>query len=275
MIRGIYTACSGMGTQQARMDILSNNLVNSTTNGYKADEVIQKSFPQLLLVQQAQRQAGGLSPGRWEYVGRTNQGAAVKQVVTNFTPGPAQETGSFNHLALTQQNCFFVINSPAADQPARELYTRDGVFQVDSEGYLVSSRGDRVLGERGPIQVGGERFVVSREGMVSTAEGEIDRLYLVQFDDPAALIKTGGNCYTAPAGKARQAGTPHPNPPPSRGREGWGVVLQGYLERSNVNLVAEMANMISIVRAYEANQRGLQAHNELLGLAVNQVGSLK
>jgi len=112
-----------------------------------------------LLVQQGQRQAGGLPPGRWEYIGRTNQGVAVKQVVTNFTPGPVQETGSFNHLVLTQRNCFFVVNSPTADQPARELYTRDGVFQVDSKGYLV------------------------------------------RFDDPAVLVKTGGNCYAAPAGR--------------------------------------------------------------------------
>ncbi|MCL6447159.1 MAG: flagellar hook-basal body protein [Armatimonadetes bacterium] len=262
MLRGIYTAGAGMGVEQAQMDTLANNLINVATNGYKKDRVVQMPFPQLLLVQRQQETVPGVSAG-WEYTGRTNQGAAVRRVETNFAPGLVQETKEPTHLALLNQNCFFAINAPAPDDPARELYTRDGEFSLDGEGYLVTARGERVLGENGPIFLGEERdFFISEEGIVSTPrQGEIDRLRLVEFADLTVLSKTGDNCFAAPPGAA----VPAPNP----------RVRQGFLERSNVNVTAEMVNVITALRAYEANSRVLQAHNDLLGLAVNQVGALK
>jgi len=262
MLRGIYTAGAGMGVEQAQMDVLSNNLVNAATNGYKKDRAVQLPFSQLLLVQRQQETVPGVNAG-WVSVGLTNQGAAVRRVETNFAPGLLQETKEPAHLALLGENCFFAVNAPAPGDPARELYTRDGEFFVDGEGYLVTARGERVLGENGPVFLGEERdFFVSETGVVSTPrQGEIARLRLVEFADPAGLQKTGGNCFAAPPGAAAPALNPQ--------------VRQGFLERSNVNVTAEMISVITVLRAYEANSRVLQAQNDLLGLAVNQVGSLR
>lgn len=262
MIRGLYTAGAGMGVEQARLDALANNLLNATTSGYKKDRVVQTPFPQLLLVQRQQETIGGL-PARWEFVGLSNQGAAVRRVVTDFASGLIQETGEFTDLALANRNCFFTVSAPTPGDPARELYTRDGAFSIDGEGYLVTARGERVLGETGPVYIGEEGiFSVSAEGVIATpGQGEIDRLRLVEFADPAVLNKTGNNSFTAPPGAGQPAADPQ--------------VRQGFLERSNVSMAAEMVGLITVVRAYEANSRILQAHNDLLGLAVNQVGSLK
>lgn len=261
MLRGIYTAGAGMGVEQARLDALANNLINATTNGYKKDKVVQTPFPQLFLVQRRQEPLPAI-PAGWEYVGLSNQGAAVSQVVTDFTPGLLQETKGFTHLALVNENCFFVISSPTPENPARELYTRDGAFALDGEGYLVTSRGERVLGNNGPLVIGEREFSVSPEGVIYTPQqGETGRLRLVEFADLAVLNKTGNNCYAAPPGAALPATNPQ--------------VRQGFLERSNVQLAAEMVNMITAIRAYETNSRVLQAQNDLLGLAINQVGSLK
>lgn len=261
MIRGIYSAGAGMGVEQARLDAFSNNLVNATTNGYKKDRMVQSPFPQLFLVFK-QQAASGNFPSRWKRVGRTNQGAAINRAVTDFSPGLLQETGEFYHLALENQHCFFVVSLPTPQEPFRELYTRDGAFTVDGEGYLVTLRGERVLGENGSIYIGEEKFSVTGEGVIQTAgRGVIDRLRLVEFADLTVLNKTGDNSFVSPAGAAVPAANPG--------------VRQGFLEQSNVHVAAEIVNMIAVVRAYEANSRVLQAHNDLLGLAVNQVGSLK
>lgn len=261
MIRGIYTSCAGMGTQQACMETLSNNLVNASTHGYKADKIIQTPFFKILLAQ-SQSQPESLLPGGWEYLGTINQGAVVRQVPVNFAPGQIEVTGNDNHLAISSPDCFYMISSPTLDEPDRVLFTRDGVFHVDGEGYLVNARENRVQGMNGDIKVGIERFIVNRDGVISTVDGvEIDKLNIAQFKDLSVLVKDGGNCFTAPAGSEQEAVDP--------------VIQQGCLECSNVDLADGMASMISIVRSYEANQRSLQAQNELLGLAVNKVGSLR
>jgi len=195
-------------------------------------------------------------------LGNSNQGAAVTRSVTDFSTGPMVKTDIFSHLALGNRNCFFVLSSPTPEDPQRVVYTRDGAFTLDAGGYLVNSRGERVLGEGGPLLVEGERFSVSGEGVLFSPGGdELGRLRVVEFADPAVLRKAGNNCFTAPPG----ADLPAANPD----------VRQGFLERSNVDLAAEMVDVVSCTRAYEANARILQAHDDLLGLAINKVGTLK
>lgn len=256
MIRGIYTAASGLGVQQARLDVLANNLSNASTSGFKADGVIQKPFPELLLVEQQDQ--GSVATGtRWRYVGTTNQGADVARVVTNFAPGPLKPTGKNTHLALATTNTFLVVQTPHG-----ERYTRDGDLAIDGEGYLVDSRGNRVLGETGPVQVENDDFRITAGGeIILPGQGTIDRLRIVQFAVLNLLAKTGDNYYTAPAGSARPAANPE--------------VRQSYLEGANVDPAASMVQLVSAIRSYEANQRLLQAEDQLLDLAVNRVGALR
>jgi flagellar basal-body rod protein FlgG len=255
VIRGLYTAATGLGVQQARLDVLAANLANASTSGFKADNVVQKPFPELLLVEQ-QEGAFRTGPG-WRYVGTTNQGAAVARVVTNFSPGALRPTGRSTHLALTDPGAFLAVQTPRG-----ELYTRDGNLGVDGEGYLVDSRGNRVLGEAGPVRVGTDDFQVTAGGeIIRPGQGTVGRLRIVRFADLNLLTKTGDNYFAAPAGSARPAASPE--------------VRQGFLEGSNVDPAASMVQLVSAARSYEANQRILQAQDQLLDLAVNRVGALR
>lgn len=259
MIRGIYTAAAGLDVQSARLDVISNNVANVATVGFKTDQVTQKSFPGLLLVASQPRPGDvPVGPG-WRPVGVINQGAAVSGVFTDFAPGALQGTGKTTSLALTAPDSFFAVADPA--NPGGEIYTRDGDFAVNARGYLVDDRGRQVLGVNGPIQVNGSNFQVARDGQVSASGRPLDRLRIMQFNNPAVLVKVGDNCFRAPAGAALPAANPG--------------VRQGYLEGSNVNTGAAMAGMVSALRAYETNQQTLQEENHLLDLAINQVGVLR
>ncbi|OAT79917.1 flagellar hook-basal body protein [Desulfotomaculum copahuensis] len=259
MIRGIYTAAAGLDVQSARLDVISNNVANIATAGFKTDNVTQKTFPDLLLVE-SQPRPGDVPVGpSWRPVGVINQGAAVNGVYTDFTPGALQGTGKSTSLALTAPDSFFTVADPA--NPGGVLYTRDGDFAVDAGGYLVDARGRRVLGVNGPVQVNNANFQVDRNGRITVSGQPLDQLRIVQFNNPAGLVKTGDNYFRAPAGAAQPAVNPG--------------VRQGYLEGSNVNAGAAMAGMVSALRAYESNQQTLQTENHLLDLAINQVGVLR
>lgn len=259
MIRGIYTAASGMGVLQARMDTTSNNLANVSTPGFKQDRVLSVSFPDLMLQEKVRFSVGKMGIGGWSPVGRTNQGVAVAGVFTDHSAGILKETQRETDLALSGEG-FFAFEVPEEGQ-TRVLYSRDGELHRDAEGYLVNSRGHRLLGENGPVQVGSGGFAVSPEGVITTDAGEEIRLLIVDFPDKTKLVKEGEGCFSAPAGEETDAGNPG--------------AVQGYLEQSNVDISAEVVNMIEIVRAYEATQKLVQAQDELLDRAINRVGVVK
>lgn len=249
MIRGLYIAATGMLAEQTRADITANNLANLNTGGYKKDVAVFRSFPELLVQRINDPQDGGARP----VLGSLSGGAVVDEVLTSFAPGVLKETGQPLDLALEGGN-FFVLQTPAGLR-----YTRNGAFTLDGEGYIVNSDGYRLLGENGPIQVRGQKIEVNRDGTVVVDGQPVDRLLLVSFANPRDLQKAGNNLFIGV------------NPQPAVA----GRVLQGYLEGSNVNAITEMIDMITIMRAYEANQRMIQAQDSILDKAVNQVGSLR
>lgn len=259
MIRGIFTAASGLGVLQARMDATSNNLANISTTGFKQDRVQSAAFPDLMLQEKVRVSVGRHGMGGWSTVGLTNQGVVVTGVITDHSPGVLQETGKETDLALPGEG-FFAFQAGGQGE-GRILYSRDGELHRDSEGYLVNSRGHRILGEGGPVQVGGGNFTVGPDGVVNTADNSQVKLLVVDFADKTKLVKEGNGYFSAPAGEGAAAGKPG--------------VAQGFLEKSNVDVSSEMVNMIEIMRAYEAGQKLIQAQDDLLGSVINQVGTVK
>lgn len=244
MVRGLYTAASGMLVQSMNNDVLSNNLANVDTAGFHRQTNQVKAFPDMLIARQFKNEH--------QVIGRMGTGAVVIDSKISFTPGRIQNTGNALDLAIVGTG-FFAINTSSST-----CFTRDGRFTLDANGYLVNLEGNQVLGENGPIYIGDGTVEISSEGIV-TVNGEIvDRLLLVEFPNQENLQKQGSNLYIA----TEEAGLP---------AAFQGTVIQGSLEMANVNVVKEMVNLIEVQRTYEANAKVVQAYDEILGKAVNEI----
>lgn len=263
MIRGLYCAAAGMDVQQAKVESISNNLTNATTPGFKAENIQVQSFPEVLLIQQGgpKRQLGAMALDAPQEIGFAGMGALVTGVPIDHAPGAVQETGKATDIMLKGPG-FFAVNAPAEGEPGRVCYTRNGAFKVDQEGYLYVGSGYRVLGQAGAIRVEDTEFNVAPDGTIESGGVAVDKLRLVEFDDVNVLRKEAGGIYVDVEGTGgRQASLT--------------AVDQGFLERSNVNVVDEMVGLVSVMRSYEANQRLIQVYDEQLAKTVNQVGSLR
>lgn len=276
MLRGLYTAASGMLAQATRLDLETNNLANAGTTGYKADQAELLSFPSIFL-----HRVGGMEgdpapatplgtpirtrPEGMERmpfrrpapVGPLGTGVYVEGVYTSFRQGPLRFTGNALDLALEGPG-FFAVETPAGIR-----YTRAGAFRLDAEGYLADMTGNRVLGLDGPIAVGGEEpVVVTQEGAIFQGDAQVGQLLLVDFADPdTELAKQGANLF-APTEEAIPL-------PAERVR-----VSQGMLEGSAVNVVESLVRLIELQRAYDSSQRVVRAYDETLGQAVNELAKI-
>lgn len=246
MIRGIYTSGLGMTRETKRLDVISNNLANASTTGFKSDGTIQGTFKKQL----ADVMVSGSK------IDIANYTPDVVNSYTNFTQGSLSSTGNATDLSITNDDyAFFAVEN----KDGEELYTRDGGFTIDKDRYLVTTEGYKVLGEKGYINLGNNDFAVSASGDITDLTGGIlDRLKIVSFENPEALSKIGDNLLMAGENAVS--------------RDFKGEIQQGFLEMSNVNTVNEMINMITVSRAYEANQKVLQTQDEMLGRAVSDVG---
>jgi flagellar basal-body rod protein FlgF len=247
LLRGIYTAASGMLAQALKTDVLANNLANVDTPGYRRETTIVEAFPTQLLMREEKRQ--------YTPIGTLGTGVLAVGVHNSFLPGRIYTTGNPLDVALAGHGFF------AIDTPGQRSYTRDGSFTINAGGWLVTQDGFRVLGENGPIYIGdAKEILIDSEGVV-TVDGEVrDRLLIVEFLDRGGLVKQGGNRYTA----TPDAGMPF------RYRS---TVIQGSLEMANVNTVREMVNLIEVQRAYESSQKVIQAFDETLGKLINVIGT--
>ncbi|MFY9176587.1 MAG: flagellar basal-body rod protein FlgF [Caldicoprobacterales bacterium] len=249
MIRGLYTAATGMIHQRNKLDSIANNLANTNTRGYKKDDIVSRSFNDELLLRISKNQ----SP---RALGPINHGVYAERVTTFFQDGPLQQTGLTTDLALQGEGFFTIIRD------GQELYTRDGTFKVNDEGILVTMEGHVVAGENGPIQVGQEDFEIDIHGYIWQGYNLVDRLQLVNFEDNNALEKVGDNLFA------------NNNPGENPAIVFDGQVFQGYAELSNVELVDEISDMITVARTYEANMRILQMMDNVLSKTVNEVGTV-
>ena len=267
MIKGLYTAASGMLSRQIDMDVLSNNLANLDTPGFKKDVTVNRSFKEFLthrLNDNTLNVKGSIYDYR-PFIGRLGTGVGVDEIATIHQQGTLKETGNTLDFAL-EGNGFFAIETPGG-----EKYSRNGVFTLDRNGFLVTANGDFVLATSGRIQIessatGGEQKpIVSEDGRILVGEGgerrELGQFRIVDFKDRSGLRKIGDSLYesTPQSGDPREISATTP-------------VKQGFVEKSNVNVILEMVKMIQTSRIYEANSRAIRTHDDTLNRAINQVG---
>ena len=196
-----------------------------------------------------------------EGIGKMSLGVKIGENYTDYSQGSFKETGNTYDLALAG-NGFFTISYTDKKGNTSEKYTRDGEFTMDSEGYLRTLEGDYVQGEGGNIMIPVETSEVSiRDNGDIYADGEyVDSLRIVDFEDYNNIEKFGENLYNVVDGATETEST--------------AAVKQGYLEMSNINVVKEMVEMITISRAYESNQKLIQTEDDMLDKSVNQVGKV-
>lgn len=273
MLRGFYTAATGMMAQQRKQEVLSNNMTNALTPGYKQDQASLKAFPELLIHRMENQQIPTRSQSQVRTmleIGAINTGVYVHETIPDFTQGSLQQTDMTTDMALVQTetpdengSIFFTIQNGDGDV----RYTRNGNFTVDGEGNLTTNAGYYVLDNAGnPINTDGLEFEVTPEGFVQIGEQNIP-LGVVYSNDPNQLVKNEEDLFElAEDAEALVVA-----------RETAGLqfnVQQGYLEGSNVDQAETMTEMMQAYRAFEANQKVVQAYDRSLDKAVNEIARL-
>lgn len=365
MLRGLYTATSAMETSQKKIDVISNNMANVNTTGFKRDVVISQSFPETLiskingqlpaepykknLTVEVQKDGeayllsteggyftaegplgvsynsstsfgiddegylrtfsrdidGKINTSQGNYIldangervqvegrdidinqlgqleanggtvnlvyrvntnpnsniiGTINSGLRLDKIQTYFTQGKLEETGTPLDIAIDGQG-FFVV-----DTPQGEMYTRNGNFSLNDRGEIVTKEGYLLLGESGPIVLEGDfqidDFRVTEYGEIILNNEIVDEIEIVYIRNTNDLRKYGEGYYQIEEGREGDFDTFE------------GKVVQGYLEGSNINSIEEMVDMITTLRLYEANQKVVQAYDETLQRAVNDIGKV-
>ena len=263
MIRGLYTAVSGLVTQEAKMDVISNNIANVDTTGFKGDDLHVKKFDDVL-IQSCDRNWGNNS--NKTTIGNLSLGSRIDETTTDFKQGDFQDTGNQTDFAIDGRG-FFTLrrNDGTASQT---YYSRNGHFHVNSNGLLVNDSGDFLLDSNGnTINVGGNEFNCDENGNLTIANNPNKiKLNIADFntnmpvkDAYKNLIKIGDNAY-------KTTDTPQISN---------ATVKQNSLEKSNIDPTTQMVNMISVMRTFESNQKMVQYMDETIGKAVNEVGSIR
>lgn len=254
MIRSLWISKTGLDAQQIQMDVIANNLANVSTNGFKRSRAV---FEDLLY--QTLRQPGAQSSQQTQIPSGLQIGTGVRPVAAEriHTQGNLQLTSNQLDVAI-QGAGFFQVQMP----DGTTAYSRDGSFQMDSQGQLVTSSGFPIQPAL-TIPANAINVSIGRDGIVSVTQPgvaapvQIGSLQLATFINPAGLQSLGENLYQETA----SSGTPSTNVP---GTNGSGLLNQNYVETSNVNVVEEMVNMIQTQRAYEINSKAITTSNEML-----------
>ncbi|RCW44846.1 flagellar hook-basal body protein [Paenibacillus prosopidis] len=287
MLRGLYTAASGMISQQRRHDTVTNNISNINTPGYKQTNAVTRSFPEMLL------SLTGAGPENAATLGKLTSGVFAEESLSIHLQGDLTQTNNSSDFALIsnievdgmafdasgknvgpdgevtfQPQAFFTIQ----DQNGEIRYTRGGKFMLTEQGFLMTSDGSNVLGtDERPIQlpvgVSLDSLILTDDQRFIDADGQDAgvQLLISRVDNPNQLVREGnGNFrFAAQDGEARAIN-------PGERVE----VRQGYVERSNVDPAQAAVDLMAALRAYEANQKVIQFYDQTLSKAVNDVGRI-
>ena len=312
MWRGLYTAATGMITETKRTDVIANNLANAATTGYKRDKAIHREFEAMLIRRYYDHEDGGLvgmepnsqtdyntnmidvtrfkgfdaDPFYRPNIGRLGLGDYIDEIAVDHIQGPIETTGNELDLAIGGEG-FFTIQSPEGIR-----YTRNGAFFRNAQGFIQDIRGYNLLDAQGqPIKIPRDMFnkdiVIADDGGVYVKGDEVEpweedpiqnittgnqgnrqliaQIQLVNFEDRLALRKQGDNLFYAVADAEGNLAQPVASD---------AVIIQGALEKSNVQIVREMVELIHNHRMYEANAKAVTTQDSMLDKSVNEVGPI-
>jgi len=257
----LWAAKTGLDAQQTSLSVVSNNLANANTTGFKKGRVVFED----LLYQNVSQVGGSTSQGTQAASGLT-LGTGVRVVATekNFAQGAMNQTNNPLDMAINGRGFFQVLMPDGST-----AYTRAGDFQLNNQGQIVTSSG-YVLQPAITIPTGVQSVTIGRDGVVTVVQPgsntptQVGSIQLVDFVNPAGLQPRGENLYTESASSGTaQSGTP--------GLNGLGTLSQAFVEGSNVNVVEEMVNMIETQRAYEMNTKAIQTADQMLQYLSNNV----
>ncbi len=260
MIRSLWTATTGMTSQQLNMDVIAHNLANASTTGYKRSRANFQDLMYQTLVAPGSQTANDSQVPSGMQIGMGAKSVSVEKV---FAQGEFTETGNPLDLAVEGKGFFKIMKG------SDEVYTRAGSFKLDKDGFVCDADGNRLQPEFSipaeavnvSIEPGGTVSVTDQSGTVIATEN----LKLYSFQNPAGLLSIGRNYFRATeASGDEQEGDP--------GIDGFGTLLSGYLENSNISVVEEMVKMIIGQRAYEANSKIIKTSDEMLQIANNVKG---
>ncbi|MFK2825595.1 flagellar hook-basal body protein [Bacillus sp. B190/17] len=275
MFRGFYTAASGMIAQQRRTEMLSNNMSNAHTPGYKADQSSVRAFPEMLL----QRIDQVPIPVRRKlnlpfepHIGALNTGVYVQETIPNFAQGDLRETGFKTDVALLDVNVpvnedtgqsgmtFYKIQG----QDGIQRYTRNGNFTLDASGFLTTASGHYVLDPAGNrIVLNSEEIAIDESGRITEEGRPAGQIGVAFAENPHLLIKEGDGLFRLEDGEL---------PDVSSRNDVQFRIQQGFVEGSNVDTARTMTDMMSAYRTFEANQKLLTAYDRSMEKAANEIG---
>lgn len=264
MVKGLYTAYTGMINEMKRMDVLANNLANADTYGFKKEGTTSHSFKEEMAIRIKDTSNYGLP----RHLGGITYGVKLGETYTNWDSGSFKVTDNPADLAIAG-NGFFAVAFMDKNGNTSIKYTRDGAFTVDVDGYLVTKDGDHVLNATGALNSDSSQanwvridpnavFEINQLGYITQNNMLVGTVGMVDIDNYDYIEKYGENLYNLVNGGNVIAAN--------------GQIEQGVLETSNVNVVDEMVNMITIQRAYEAGQKVITSIDSTLDKAVNEVG---
>ncbi|MCH5259387.1 MAG: flagellar hook-basal body protein [Lachnospiraceae bacterium] len=291
MLKGLYTAYTGMINEQHRMDVMTNNLANAGTNGFKKEGATSQAFDSMLAYKIKDLSEAGNLPklistpkaidtyelnneanpnyaqNRVRRVGM-NMGVKTGENYVDYSEGPLKVTGNTFDFALADSGFFRVEYTNKAGETSVK-YTRDGNFTMDAQGYLRTQDGDYVLDEnrsRIRLDPNEKEIGTNTAGGIFQAGNYMATIGVVDFEDYDRLERFGENYFQikdADDAEARRLELPSDT-----------TIRAGYLETSNMSIVTEMVNMIAIQRQYESNQKVITTFDESLDIAVNRIGKL-
>lgn len=252
MIKGLYSAVSGMVMNAARQQVLSHNIANLQTPGFKQ---VLSSVEDFMQTQDVYDTKLTSSNDSLEYLGQMGLGSQVKQEFIDFSQGSLQQTGNNLDFAV-QGNAFFKVKTPDGNR-----YTRDGRFIRDTNNNLVTVDGYKVLDSAGAeIKLPEGEITVAADGTINVNGTKAAQMGFGVFKDPEAELKhTNGNLFTGPAASSSQDAA---------------QVMQGFIEASNANPSQLMTQLVEVARSYEASQKMVQNQDELLGKTIATLGRL-
>lgn len=295
MWRGLYTAATGMITEQKRTDVISNNIANAATTGFKRDYAVHREFEKMLIRRVYDHEDGGTvglnidgfnslgtlgtsstdvtqfkgfnaDPFYRPAIGTLGLGDYIDEIAVDHSQGAFESTGNTFDLAIAGEG-FFTIQTPNGVR-----YTRNGAFFKNQNGTLQDIRGYNLLGTNGlpiniPANVPQERIVVTPDGSISVMENgqnrRIGQIQFVQFNNRLEIQKQGDNLFYAVTDNNGNVAQPQP---------ATGQIMQGILEKSNTQIVSEMVELIHNHRLYEAGAKSVTTQDTMLDSSVNQVG---